>query len=113
MAPALKELLIDFLSQELDYLEKIGRVRSPNDQRAALQHDLKLKFETSVPQLAYLFKIFIDQKILINSNITETSQFLVRYVISRHAETISYASFRAKFYNVEDGTKKAVRSMLV
>ncbi len=113
MSPSLKSQVAEFLAQEIEYLEKVASLASSNEGRADMFQGFKLKFETSVPQLAYLVKVFLDKKILVNNNVTQILQFMVRYVITRHAETISYSSFRAKFYNVEDGTKKAVRSMLV
>ena len=115
LAPGLRSQLTNYIAEEIEYLEKIGILneQSPDRSGDPMPKSFKLKFETSVPQLAYLLKVFMEKKILVNSNVTEILHFLVKFVITKRAETISYASFRSKFYNVEDGTKKAVRTMLV
>jgi hypothetical protein len=39
--------------------------------------------------------------------------FKVKFSITKRAETISYGSLRAKFYNVESGTRESVKNMLL
>lgn len=113
-APSLRSQLSNYIAEELDYHERLQQLnsKSSNPPSDTFLDGFKLKFEASVSQLAYLMKVFIGTKVILNNNLTQIVQFLVRFVITKRSETISYASFRTKFYNVETGTKQSVRSML-
>jgi hypothetical protein len=112
---SLRAQLSSYISEELDYQERLQHLsnRPSGSSGDNLLEGFKLKFEASVSQLAYLIKVFIGTKVIVNNNMTHILQFLVRFVITKRSETISYASFRSKFYNVETGTKKSVRTMLL
>ena len=112
---SLKNQLCDYLSVELDYQERLQMLntRSSDPPSDNFLSGFKLKFEASVAQLAYLLKILTEKKIIVNDNLTQVITFLVRFVVTKRSETVSFGSFRAKFYNVESGTKESVRSMLV
>jgi hypothetical protein len=114
-ASPLKSQLSNYITEELDYQERLQQltIKSPGPPDDNLFQGFKLKFEASVSQLAYLIKVFMGIKLILNNNLTQILQFLVRFVITKKSETISYGSFRSKFYNVESGTKESVRNMLV
>jgi len=113
-APSLKNQLSEYISVELEYHERLQKLsnRSSGPPEDDLLMGFKLKFEASVSQLAYLIKVLMETKIIINNNVTHVINFLVRFVITRKSEAISYGSLRSKFYHVEAGTKQSVRSML-
>lgn len=112
-APSLKDQLMEFISVELEYQEKLQRLNTPAGQRPdSPLSGFKLKFEASLAQLAFLIRIFLETKLLSNSNLTHILQFLAAYAITKRSENISFTSFRTKFYNVETGTKQSVRGML-
>jgi hypothetical protein len=112
-SPPLKEQLIDYVSVEMEYQERLQRLNSPSSHRPdSPLIGFKLKFDASVSQLAYLIKIFIETKLIANSNLTHILQFLTMFAITKKSESISFSSFRTKFYNVETGTKESVRLML-
>lgn len=67
----------------------------------------------SVAQAAYLVKVFIETKLILNHNITELLKFLSRFLITKRSESISYDSLRSKYYNVELTTRESVRSILL
>jgi hypothetical protein len=114
-ASSLKSQLNNYITEELDYHERLQQLsgRSSGPPGDNLFEGFKLKFEASVSQLAYLIKVFIGTKVILNNNLTQILQFLVRFAITKKSETISYGSFRSKFYNVESGTKQSVRTMLL
>jgi hypothetical protein len=60
-----------------------------------------------------LIRLFLETKIIQNNNLTQVLTFKVKFSITKRAETISYGSLRAKFYNVESGTREAVKNMLL
>jgi hypothetical protein len=112
---ALKDQLNIYITEEIDYQERLQQLSNSAPDRSpdSFLPGFKLKFEASVSQLAYLLRIFMETKIILNNNLSQVLHFLVRFVITKRSETISYGSFRSKFYSVETGTKESVRSMLV
>ena len=114
-APTLKSQLTDYINVELEYQERLQHLsNSPTDPPSGNFLDgFKLKLEASVSQLAYLLKILIEMKIILNNNLSQLMAFLVRFIVTKKSENISIGSLRSKFYNVENGTKESVRSILV
>jgi len=112
-APSLKDQLMEFITVEMEYQERLQRLNAPAGQRPdSPLSGFKLKFEASLAQLAYLIKIFLETKLISNNNLTHILQFLAAFAITKRSETISFTSFRTKYYNVEIGTKQSVRGML-
>lgn len=112
---SLKSQLMDYISVELEYHERLqqlsGRPSGPSSDDSL--SGFKLKFEASVSQLAYLLKVLIETRMIVNNNLTHVINFVVRFVMTKKSENISYGSLRSKFYNPEMGTKESVRSMLL
>jgi hypothetical protein len=113
-ASSLKNQLNEYISVEIEYHERLQQLtnRPPEPPSDNLLSGFKLKFEASVSHLAYILKVLIDTKIILNNNLSQVLHFLVRFVITKRSESISYGSIRSKFYNVETGTKESVRTML-
>ena len=111
----LKDQLNIYIAEEIDYQERLQQLSNNSCDRSpdSFLPGFKLKFEASVSQLAYLLRIFMETKFIINNNLSQVLHFLVKYVITKRSETISYGSFRSKFYSTEAGTKESVRNMLV
>lgn len=111
----LKEQLNVYITEEIDYQERLQQLSSGSSDRSpdSLLPGFKLKFEASVSQLAYLLRVFMETKIIANNNLSQVLHFLVRFIMTKRSEAISYASFRSKFYSVESGTRESVRSMLM
>jgi hypothetical protein len=74
--------------------------------------DFKLNFDLSVSMLAYMFRAFTETGVIQNKNASELIRFLTKYAKTKRSESISYESFRIKYYSVESGTKDAVKKML-
>ena len=112
---SLKNQLSEYVTVELEYHERLQQLSNQPSGPSAddFLSGFKLKFEASVSQLAYLLKILIETRIIVNNNVTQIINFLVKFVITRKSESISSGSLRSKFYNVESGTKESVRSMLL
>lgn len=110
--PNLKEQLTDWIAEEIAYLEKIQRLNDKNS-TSMVPDDFRLQTEMSVSQLAYLVKIFLDTKIIYNKNVSELIRFFSRFFQTRKLERISYESFRVRYYNTEEGTRRSVRTILM
>ena len=114
-APSLKSQLSDYINVELEYQERLQHLsnHSSNPPSGNFLDGFKLKLEASVSQLAYLLKLLLETKIILNNNLTHVMTFVGRFIITKKSEGISIGSLRSKFYNVESGTKESVRTMLV
>jgi hypothetical protein len=114
-APSLKSQLTDYIHVELEYQERLQHLSSsPSDPPSGNFLDgFRVRFDASVSQLAYLIKILIETRLILNNNLSQLMGFIVRFVATKKSESISIGSLRSKFYNVENGTKESVRSILV
>jgi hypothetical protein len=109
---SLKELVSGYLIEEISYLERVTPSPAPGSPSDKLIHDFKLRVNLSVSQVAYVFRIFIENHLIQTKNQTELLKFLARVVITKKAENVSFDSLRAKYYNIETGTKESVRETL-
>ena len=111
---SLKDQLNNYINEELGYQERLQQLskNSSQDIQETTITEFKIKFTASVSQLAYLLKILIETKIILNNNLSQVLQFLVKHVVTKKSETISHGSIRSKYYVVENGTKESVRAML-
>ncbi|RAW01970.1 hypothetical protein DQQ10_05270 [Pseudochryseolinea flava] len=105
--------IADWISQEVQYLKNKQQL-SPMTLNAedAISTEFKLNFDLSVSILAYLFRAFTETGVIQNKNTSELIRFLTKYVKTKRSESLSYESFRIKYYSVENGTKDAVKKML-
>lgn len=113
-AHSLRDQLNEYITVEIDYLERLQSLsgNSPSKPLDSFLQSFKLKFDISVAQLACLLRIFIDTKIIQNSNVAEILRFAARFIITKRAEVVSFDSLRAKYYNIESGTRQSVRTLL-
>ena len=114
-APTLKIQLNNYLIEEIEHLQRVHQLTSASGLKPldALLSSVKIQLELSVAQIAYLIKVLIEVDIIVNRNVTELLRFLSRFLVSKKAETVSFDSLRAKYYNVEQGTQVAVRKLLL
>ena len=107
------ERLSGWILEEIQYLEKKQRLLATPSGKVEdfIKTDFKLEVDMSVSQLACLIKVFIEAGIIQNKNISELIRFLSKFVKTKRSESISNESFRIKYYNVESGTKQAVRNL--
>ena len=104
---------VEWISQELEYYRNKQQLQLSQPSKVdGLAADFKLNFDLSVSHLAYLFKSFIETGIVQNKNTSELIRFLTKFVKTKKSESVSYESFRIKFYNPETGTKDAVKKTL-
>jgi hypothetical protein len=112
-APAIQTQILEWITQELDYLKQKQQlhIAIPSNGEDLIK-DFKLNFDLSVSHLAYLFKSFTETGVIQNKNASELIRFLTKFVKTKKSEAVSYESFRIKYYNAENGTKDAVKKTL-
>jgi hypothetical protein len=112
---SLKDHVIHWLIEELDFLEKLHVLSNLNDQE--LNNNtvavFKILTDLSVPQLAYFLRILVETEVIKNSNDKELLKFYAKHTKTKRTETISSESLRVKFYNIEDSTKEEVKSIII
>ena len=109
--PALKDQLSMYLTEEIEYLERIYKL--PNKSHGDDQNtsnETKLKLEISVAQLGYLLRLLLDTQVIQNENIAELLRFAARSCTTKRSEAISVGSLRGKFYEVETATKGIIEA---
>jgi hypothetical protein len=109
---AISVQVADWLSQELMYLKTKQQLMSTANAEDIVPTEFKLNFDLSVPHIAYLFRAFTETGVIQNKNVSELIRFLTKYVRTKRSESISYESFRIKYYSTESGTKDAVKKAL-
>ncbi|MBS1680972.1 MAG: hypothetical protein JST48_04615 [Bacteroidetes bacterium] len=111
----LKDQLNNYIVEELEYQQRLqltlGHLSPSLHEPAPI--GFKLKFTASVAQAAYLLRILMESKIILNNNLSQVFQFLAKYVVTKRSESVSLGSLRSKYYEVDTGTKESVRNMLM
>ena len=113
--PNLSVMLEKWITEEIGYLKKSAKTIL-KDQELSKATDMmnpKILSSLSVPELALYFKLMIDMKFIRVENLQDFFRIIVATYRTKNAENISIDSFRAKFYNPETPTIKAIKSKLI
>lgn len=111
----LKELLLDWLNDEITFLEKKRLLNSdikvePKDMKLT---NFKITTGFSVSQVAYFIKLLVDVGAITNNNHREIVNFFASSIKTQKANNISPESFRTKFYNTEFSTIEVVKDLII
>jgi len=112
--PSLKSQVTAYIVEEMKHLERIRPVgyRANVQEPDTMLPQFKVKFEISVAQLSCILKLFLETKLIQHENLTELLRVVARSVVTKRTEEVSYDSLRAKYYNVEQGARTTVRTLL-
>ncbi len=112
---SLKEQISDWIAEETFFLEKkqqltlnLSLKRPESD-----MSNFKLLTELSVPQAAYLVRLFIETGLFKNNNIIEVVRFFAKHIQTKRTENISIESFRSKFYNADRSSRETIKDLLI
>lgn len=112
--PSIKEQIVNWIEEEIDYLsKKKSVVISSKQEDTFTQSRVKIQTSLSVAQLAYFFKLLMMVKIIINKNHSEIFRFIAENFSAKEAATISAKSVKSKFYNVEWSTITSIRDFII
>lgn len=110
----LKYDLINWVSEELHYLEKKSVQLSALPQSSLDPDQLtKLTSDLSVAQLALLFKLLSESGVITNNNQQEILKSVAHNFSSSKSKNISINSLQNKYYNHDSGTIQTVRFKLI
>jgi hypothetical protein len=111
--PSLKEQVVDWISEEISYEEKVFQLTQKKLVAAGpLPADFKVQIDMSLSQLAYILRVFIEAKIVQTKNLSEVLRFFAKYYQVKN-QKIAYESLRVRYYNPEESIRKSVRSILL
>lgn len=111
-AMPLTDQLKAYIKEEIEHLQRIHHL-APSANTAHVFSSAKIQLEMSVAQAACLIRLLVDSKVIVNGNVTELLRFLAGCMVSKRVEAVSYDSLRAKYYNVEQSTRDAVKNNLL
>ena len=112
--PSLQEQITRWLSEEINFIEKKKQLTllMPPTVAAEQKEPVKVDTSFSVPQLAFLIRLFKEAGVITNKNQTELIRFFSRHFNSLHNQNISTESLRIKYYQIEQSTIKSVQAIL-
>lgn len=111
--PSLQDVVGHWLEEEMAFLRTKQQLTiTLADSEKQIGHDFKIALDLSVAQFSCLVRGLMEKKLILNTNLTELAGFLSGAVVTKRSENISVGSFRKKYYNLEEGTKKSVIDML-
>ncbi len=111
--PPIKQQLINWLEEEIDYLRKKMMLENNVTSTAAEETKIKLHSGLTVAQLSYFSNLLLKSEIIKHENQSEVFQFMATNFKTNVTDKISPESFRSKYYNVEDSTKHFVREKII
>ncbi|MEX2232235.1 MAG: hypothetical protein WD824_08750 [Cyclobacteriaceae bacterium] len=107
--PSLQDVVGNWVKEELAFLRTKQQLTiTLADPETQIPHDFKIALDLSVAQFSCLIRALMEKKLVLNTNLTELAVFLSSAFVTKRSENISVGSFRKKYYNLEEGTKKSV-----
>lgn len=112
--PSIKDQIISWLDEEIEYCTRKINLDS-NQFRVPQENEIKTKFlsSLSVAQLSCFFGLLMETEIIKHKNQTDVLKFVAQNFRTKNTEKISLDSLRVKYYNVETGTKTAIREKII
>ena len=72
-----------------------------------------IRFSLSVAQLALLLRLFMEAQIINGQSVRSVIKLVTQVCATREADVLSFRSFYNKYYLNEEGTRQAVKSILL
>lgn len=113
-APSIKEQIINWIEEEIQYLHKITKLDTNQIQSVVYIED-KVKFLTvfSVAQLSCFFGLLLKSEIIKHPNHRDIFRFISENFKTNSTDKISLDSISSKYYNIESNTKNSVREKII
>lgn len=105
---SLSEMLLKWISEEITFFEK-----DYGNSETIEKDSFKFLTELTVPQLAFILRLFFDTKIILNDNNKAAVQFLAQHSKSKSGDQISPTSLLNKFYIIKPNVVEEVKGILI
>ena len=111
--PSLKHQIINWIEEEIEYLNKKNSLEKGNPFQIIHQEELeKMTTDLSVAQLSYFFGLLSQIGIINPKSQIELFRFIAANFKTKSTNTISESSIKNKFYNVEATTINRIREKI-
>ncbi len=109
-----KEQLINWIEEEIDYIQKESDVSKQLASEAQKsESELKINTALSIPQLAFLVRLLVENKTITNINQSQLLKFIALHFTSVKRENISYGHLRSQYYKAELPAIESIKSLLL
>jgi hypothetical protein len=112
---SVKELLIEWINEEIFFLEKIIQLEKLPKSNSDLIDikEFKLITDLSVPQLGFLIRIFIDSGLIKNKNLRAVTKFFAQFTKTKGSSNLSSGSLSNKFYDQSGNVEEVVKGVII
>lgn len=113
--PSLKQQLINWLEEEINYLNKKEFLspHKPDNFEKGTSRSPRIISGLSVSQLAHFYKLLFEVGIITNENQSDIIRFLACNFQTVKTKNISIDSLKSKFYNADDSTIEPLRDYVI
>lgn len=109
----LKEMLAMWIREELEYREKTTKLICNTIMEEKSGGEFSLITDLSVPQFAFLVRVFLDTGLFKNQNHRAVARFFAKYIRTRGGNVISPESLTNKFYERNGKVEDSVKGILI
>ncbi len=112
---SLKDLLIDWINEEISYLEKaiaLEKLPKIDTVTTSEEKEFKLITDLSVSQLGFLLRVFMDSGLFKNKNHRAVARFFARHTKTKGSVAISPGNLLNKFYDVSGNVEEVVKGIV-
>ncbi|WP_140487137.1 hypothetical protein [Flavobacterium sp. GSA192] len=112
--PSVQNQIIHWIEEEIAYLNRSFNLETKHF-KLPPENELSTKFISglSVAQLSCFFGLLLETEIIKHKNQTDIFKFIAQNFKTKNTDNISIDSLKVKYYNVEIGTKKAIREKIM
>jgi len=112
---SLKEMLVDWITEEIYVLEKEHQYNCSNetDKKQFVSGGIKLPVNLSVPQLAYITRVFVKIGLIGNIKLTDLLDFLSINMLTKKAENLSAKNLNNHYYAPDDKSTAVVKTYMI
>ena len=111
--PLIKSKMVQWLQDEKRYLKSKKETVLITPAVSSDKAKNKLQLEFSVAQISYFFGLMMRSGIIKHQNQREVFRFIADNFKTQFRDNISADSINSKFYNIEETTKKAIRTKII
>lgn len=114
--PSAKECIGGWLMEEIAHLERTtNRYATEPESKGDFFGNgmpMKLMLNASVARLACITRALVEKGIIQNTSVSDLSQLLSKFVVTRRSENVSPQAIRLRYYDIEDATRDSVIQIL-
>lgn len=107
--PAAQKTILNWISQELAHHEWT----TVATETVAMNEGNKIQTSLTVPVLALFTRLFKEAGIYTNTNQTDILKSISSHFTTPRQPEVSYGHLHAKYYQIDEGTKKKVNEILI